>query len=121
MSKVIRILTTGIDLVDFPETGSDHDRLHWMYEQIGCTCIETVPTYRFDERYIMVVDEEGKLHRSDFNPIASWLYGPRDEIVGDALLMILRPTEEGPDLWGMEKTEAVEVLRTIGDLITRIK
>ena len=120
MDKVIKISTNAVEIVDLPEAKYAQARLEWMYQQIGCEYIETVPTYRFDVRYQMVVDEEGKLNNAEYNPIASWLYGPGDVIVGTALLMKLT-NEEDPDLGGMDEDEARHILRTIGDLITKVK
>lgn len=119
MSKVIKITPWKIESVDLPENISVLDRLHWMYQQIGCKQIETVATYRFDERYMMVVDEEGKLRHSDVNPAASWLYGPGDIIVGTALLMKQTDTEDGPDLGGMDEEEARHIMDTIESLLYR--
>lgn len=118
MSKVIRITTISIGLVDFPETSDIKAQLEWMYQQIGCRYIETLPTYRFDERYIMVVDEEGKLTHQPWNAVGSWLYGPGDDIVGTVLLMKEKYTDEGPELCGMGEDEAKECLRTIGSLLS---
>lgn len=118
MSKVIKITTISIGLADFPENDDIKEQLEWMYAQIGCRYIETVPTYRFDDRYIMVVDEEGKLTHQGWNPIGSWLYGPGDDIVGTVLLMKQIFTDDGPTLGGMEEDEANEILRTIGSLLS---
>ena len=120
MSKVIKISTNAVEIVDLPEGKYATERLEWIYQQIGCKYIETVPTYRFDVRYQMVVDEEGKLNNAEYNPIASWLYGPGDVIVGTVLLMKLT-NEEDPDLGGMDEDEARHILRTIGDLITKVE
>ena len=89
-----------------------------IYHDIGCDIFELVSCRRISSRWIMAVDEEGKLKKAPvLNLVASWIYGSLDHwqmIVGDALIM---KEVEGPDggvLMPLTDQEAEQVLKDIG-------
>ena len=73
MAKAVKLLTTGqVELVELPGSGS---LLNWLYNQIGCTCIENVYPRGLKSPYLMVVDGEFLVKGVPYiNFVGSWLY-----------------------------------------------
>ena len=84
---------------------SENALLDKAYELLDCYCVENV--YICGNRYIMLVDESGKLcdPPKRINLRVSPLYGgyPDDLIVGSALIGKFGFTENGPDLVGLNE------------------
>lgn len=87
--------------------------LDFCYENIDCRYVEHVNARGLQQPYILMIDEEGRLQdRPVVNFIASYLYGAHEHhepIVGDALVMKLGMTNEGPDILPLDEAEARQV------------
>lgn len=87
--------------------------LDFCYETIGCELVELVSARGLKEPYVLMVDEEGQLRdEPTVNFIASYLYGAhehREPIVGNALVMKVAMTDEGPDIVPLDEAEARQV------------
>lgn len=76
---------------------SDKDRLRRFHEVIGCDCVEQVRTVV--PGVCLLVDESGRIKSppQQHNETASWFYLGyilgRDDIVGPAILISLRPID----------------------------
>ena len=94
-----------IELIEMPKD----PHYTWYPSQIGCEWMEIVRP--INSPYTLVIDEEGLLKEEHFiNPHASVMYGflkHRQPIVGEALLLIEKPSPEGPELTGFTKEEAL--------------
>ena len=107
MDYVIKLNSDNtIEIIEFPE-GREFS---WYSEQIGCEWIEIVrPKY---SKYVLIVDEEGKLKDNHINLFASSMYGTfehGDPIVGTCILMKEDFVDGEPDLVGMTYDEALKV------------
>lgn len=118
-------LNTQLD-IEIVEKRPDQGLLDFCYQNIGCQYVETVHPRYLQEPYILVIDEEGRLKDKPMvNFIASYLYGThehRQPIVGNALVMKLGMTDEGPDIMPLDEAEARQVeesMRKISDIAYR--
>lgn len=96
-----------------------------LYEWTNCDLIdivpcssETMPTKSDHYRYLMIVDDNGKLKGSRVNVTASLLYGADpyiDFIVGDVVILCdIKPYEwSDPDAYGMPEVIADDAMRII--------
>lgn len=102
--------TLNIEIV---EKKPDQGLLDFCYQNIGCQYVETVHARYFQEPYILMIDEEGRLKdKPSINFIASYLYGTHEHhepIVGNVLVMKLGMTDEGPDILPLDEAEARQV------------
>lgn len=105
-------LSTQLD-IEIVEKRPDQGLLDFCYQNIGCQYVETVHPRYLQEPYILMIDEEGRLKDKPMvNFIASYLYGThehRQPIVGNALVMKLGMTDEGPDIMPLDEAEARQV------------
>ena len=87
--------------------------LDFCYENIGCQYVETVHPRYLQDPYVLIIDEEGRLKEEPaVNFIASYLYGAHEHhepIVGNALVMKLGMTNNGPDILPLDEAEARQV------------
>lgn len=118
-------LNTQLD-IEIVEKRPDQGLLDFCYQNIGCQYVETVHPRYLQEPYILMIDEEGRLKDKPMvNFIASYLYGThehRQPIVGNALVMKLGMTDEGPDIMPLDEAEARQVeesMRKISDIAYR--
>ena len=118
-------LNTQLD-IEIVEKMPDQGLLDFCYQNIGCQYVETVHPRYLQEPYILMIDEEGRLKDKPMvNFIASYLYGThehRQPIVGNALVMKLGMTDEGPDIMPLDEAEARQVeesMRKISDIAYR--
>jgi len=118
-------LNTQLD-IEIVEKRPDQGLLDFCYQNIGCQYVETVHPRYLQEPYILVIDEEGRLKDKPMvNFIASYLYGThehRQPIVGNALVMKLGMTDEGPDIMPLDEAEARQVeesMRKISNIAYR--
>ena len=118
-------LNTQLD-IEIVEKRPDQGLLDFCYQNIGCQYVETVHPRYLQEPYILMIDEEGRLKDKPMvNFIASYLYGThehRQPIVGNALVMKLGMTDEGPDIMPLDEAEACQVeesMRKISDIAYR--
>lgn len=83
---------------------------HWYAAQIGAEIIQTVYARGLKEPYFFLCDEEGLLkEKPTINFLGSWLYETQDHgepIVGDIMIVKEEMSDEGPDIGGMNETEA---------------
>ena len=88
----------------------DLPTLDFIYRNVECSFYEEVHACGLKEGYFLAVNEEGLFAEKPFiNPIASWLYGFHEHgqpIVGNALIMKIVYTEDGPDTGFLEEHEA---------------
>ena len=95
-----------------------------IYHDIGCDIFELVSCRRISPRWIMAVDEEGKLKGDPIiNLVASWIYGYHEHgqvIVGDALIMKEVETEDGGTLAPLTEEEASQAMKDIGVFLDTI-
>lgn len=94
------------------------DILAVIRKMIGCEWVEVVRTRRLGNKYIMIVDEEGRLKDAPlFNEIASYIYGIEqhgEPIVGDAAIIRMERASDGSeDLEWMNREEAEILTNTI--------
>ena len=81
----------------------------WCRDQIGCEWIEIVRPRNLDKKFVMVIDEEGKLKSNEVNIPASWYYSAcehGDCIVGNVLILKEEDGPEGGELVGLTELEA---------------
>ncbi len=112
MTYAVKLNTNGTaDLIEVP----DQRDWHWFSRQIGCEYFENVYPRGLVAPYMMIVDEQGLFKdKPVVNFFASWLYETHKHghpIVGDALIMKQIVTDDGPDIGGMEKSEAEDIQR----------
>lgn len=90
-----------------------------LYKSIGEAVggyIENVYPKGLPNPLMMVVNEEGLIRQLPINPIASHWYGTRHHgwpICGDAVVMALGCTQNGPDIVGLSEAEVEWVLTTL--------
>ena len=95
MFILVKIPCSGahLEYVPFPE---DIDlQLNKMRLIIGCRCIEIV---RLPHEHCLIVDDEGAVNGSPYNPMASALYG--GAIFGTALLGQIAHSDDGDIITG---------------------
>lgn len=109
-------LNTQLD-VEIVEKKPDQKLLDFCYENIGCQYVETVHPRYLQEPYILMIDEEGRFKdKPTVNFIASYLYGAHEHhepIVGNALVMKLGMTNEGPDIMPLDEVEVCQVEKSM--------
>lgn len=109
--QVLRLNTdSSVEIIEINNT--DFDALAKL---IDCDWIQIVRPR--NSKYVLVVDEEGKLKENSINPHASVMYGylkHKEPIVGKALLMREVLTENGYELTGLE--DAKEIKDILDDL-----
>lgn len=87
------------------QTSKTHLNLQDCYQALDCDLVEMVHITLDGKKYIMIVDEEGKLRDKEYNELASSLYNnPWDYIVGDAVLV----KTDGWKVMEEEKSKAFE-------------
>ena len=90
-----------------------------LYKSIGEAVggyIENVYPKGLPNPLMMVVNEEGLIRQLPINPIASHWYGTQHHgwpICGDAVVMALGCTQNGPDIVGLSEAEVEWVLTTL--------
>ena len=90
-----------------------------LHESIGEAVggyIENVYPRGLPNPLMMVVNEEGLIRQLPINPIASHWYGTQHHgwpICGDAVVMALGCTQNGPDIVGLSEAEVEWVLTTL--------
>ena len=114
MKYAVKLNVDGTaDIINVPENRD----WQWYSRQIGCDYIENVYPRGLNEPYMMVIDEEGLLKEKPIlNFYASWLYETHkhgNPIVGNALIMKMIDTDDGPDVGGLEKEEAEAVQKNV--------
>lgn len=110
MKYAVKLNVDGTaDIINVPENRD----WRWYSRQIGCDYIENVYPRGLNHPYMMIIDEEGLLKEKPVcNFYASWLYENHkhgNPIVGNALIMKMIGTDDGPDVGGLEKEEAEAV------------
>ena len=106
------IITTS-NLI-FPVEWPTDFSFSWVEKLIGCDMIEIVRPEKLPRKFVMLIDEEGKLKPNSINPICSWLYGTEhhgDPIVGNAMIVKETFVNGEMDFCGMT-VEELEELRT---------
>lgn len=107
MKYAVKLKVNGTaDIIEVP----DKREWTWYPQQIGCEYFENVYPRGLEEPYMMIVDEQGLWKEKPVvNFFASWLYETHKHgspIVGDVLIMKQIMEEDGPEIGGMEKSEA---------------
>lgn len=105
MSKIIRIdVNNHVDILEWKH---DYDYLCSLISS-ECCIYEIVYSKRLEignTRYVMLVDEEGKLKPHHQNLLGSFLYGQDlhgGYIAGNMLIVKLNITEDGYDICGID-------------------
>ena len=78
--------------------------------------IETVRPVGLAEPYIMIVNEEGLIHKLPENPLGCLLYGTHihgQPIVGDIVIMKIGWKHESRDIVGLDVLEAQQLYKTL--------
>ena len=114
MKYAVKLNVNGTaDIIEVP----DQREWTWYSQQIGCDYIENVYPRGLEDPYMMVVDEEGLCKdKPVLNFYASWLYETHKHgqpIVGNVLIMKQLIGEDGPEIGGMEKSEAEAIQRKV--------
>lgn len=94
--------------------------LQFCYDEIGCSCIETVHPRRLPNPYVMIIDESGLLKELPVNPLASVLYETDRHgwpIFGTALLMKEAITIDGPDIVSLDEDDIEAIKAIIGSAV----
>lgn len=109
--------TAGLYKVKPNEIVSYED-FEYIKNECGMQYAETV-TFTFkDMRYMMLVDEEGKLNGKEWNRIADLLYSsPFDEIVGDVAILKYSTDSE---MRYMSKEEAYNIFDWLKNGVKRV-
>ena len=110
MEKAIKLRMDGnFEIIDVPKQKS---LLDWLYQQIGCDCIETVYPRGLEEPYMMVMDGEVLLKDAPvINFMASWLYETQKHghpICGTVLVMQRKWSPDGYSIVGIPEDEATQ-------------
>ena len=93
----------------------DKITFEWAKKLIKCYYIEIVRPQGLPRKYVMLIDEEGKLQPHAMNPICSTLYGYEKHgvyIAGNALIVKEALVDGEPDLIGLDE-EDVKALHII--------
>lgn len=105
--------------IDFP----DNFTLQWAEEIIGdCDCIEIVRPMHLPRKYVLLIDEEGKLKPHTPNPICSILYGYKrhgDYIAGKAIIVKEDIINGEPDLTGLDDEDIKEIHKAIAKAVNK--
>ena len=90
--------------------------LDWARKHLDCEYIEIVRPVGLPRKFVMLIDEEGKLKEHYINPICSKLYGydkHGDYIAGNALIVKEERINGEPDLCGMDDGDLEELQNAI--------
>lgn len=96
--------------------------LEWAEKIIDCDCIEIVRPRGLPRKFVMLIDEEGKLKEHFINPICSKLYGydeHGDYIAGDALIVKEAIINGEPDFTGLDDSDLAELRTTLMEVISK--
>lgn len=92
-----------------------------LYKAIDCNTVEIIyPQNTEQESLILIVDENGKLRKKEYNPLASWLFGmePFDHVVGKAIVAMNECEGfEEPDLFAIPSEIAEKIYNSALDII----
>lgn len=106
----VKVTTQGVVSVVEVENNPGSYLYAKLAHEIGSGLVEHVNPMGLKEPFCMFVDEEGLLKDSPVvNPLASYLYGTHvhgNPIVGDVLFGKNIMTDEGPDVGGLDESEA---------------
>ena len=86
-----------------------------LQETVGGFIEHVRPRY-LPEPFCILIDEEGKLKRKPVNPVASAWYGPRDRIVGTAIVMKDGIVDGERDIVGLTDEECLKVIGLVSEI-----
>lgn len=102
-----------VSIIDIPRNGSPLYEI--IHETVG-GWYENVHPRRLARKYVMIVNEEGKLLHLPTNAIASYLYETDkhgEPIVGNVIILKMGVYQGEADVIGMSYDEAVAVMTNL--------
>lgn len=100
------------------ERPDEQDKLDFWYEHIGCQCIDIVDCV--NNKYCLIVDDEGWLVCPQTNSYASLMYGfmkHKQALAGKVIIGKNLRTDDGLETVGLNEVEMLEVWHDLNRLI----
>lgn len=111
-------------MIELVERQDGESVLDFCYRVIGCNTIDIVAPQNLDDKYCMVVDDEGLCaDQPRLNAFASYLYGAHvhgQPIVGNAVLMKNHRDDDGVSTIWLDKAEASALAASIGNSVLSV-